>query len=153
MIDYKFFEYRTEKCKDMRMDSRFHFHSWCYSCSSGREAVWILNTDYRVYSAPVFLLSRLLLLTCMLSCFSHVQVFVTLWTVAHQVPLSMGFSKQEYWSGLPRLPLGNLPSPGIESESLKSPALAGRFFTTSAVWEAQPLGHSFITGSFCSVVL
>ena len=48
-----------------------------------------------------------------------------------------GFSRQEYWSGLPWPPPGDLPDPGIESVSLMSPALAGRFFTTSATWEAQ----------------
>ena len=64
-----------------------------------------------------------------LSCFSHVQLFATLWTVAHQAPLSMGFSKQEYWNGLPCPPPGDLSHPGIEPTSLLSPALAGRFFT------------------------
>ncbi|ELR52587.1 hypothetical protein M91_18885, partial [Bos mutus] len=49
-----------------------------------------------------------------------------------QAPLSMGFSRQEYWSGLPFPPPGTLPNPGIEPVSLKSPALAGGFFTTSA---------------------
>ena len=53
-------------------------------------------------------------------------------TVDHQAPLSMEFSKQEYWIGLPFLPPGDLPDPGIEPISLKSPALAGRFFTASA---------------------
>ena len=48
----------------------------------------------------------------------------------------MGFSKQEYWSGLPFPPPGDLPSPGIEPMSLTSPALEGRFFTTGATWEA-----------------
>ena len=57
-------------------------------------------------------------------------------TVANQAPLSMGFSRQEYWSGLPCPPPGDLPDPGIESTSLISPALIGRFFTTSAAWEA-----------------
>ena len=52
---------------------------------------------------------------------------VILWTVVHQAPLSMGFSRQEYWSGLPSPSSGNLPDPGIES---KSPAMAVRFFTT-----------------------
>ena len=61
---------------------------------------------------------------------SHVQLFATLWTVAHQVPLSMGFSRQEYWSGLPYLPPGEPPDPGIEPTSAVSLALAGRFFTT-----------------------
>ena len=50
----------------------------------------------------------------MLSRFSHVQLFATLWTVAHQAPLSMGFSRQEYWSGLPFPPPGDPPDPGIE---------------------------------------
>ena len=68
------------------------------------------------------------------SCF---RLFATLWTVAHQAPLSMGVSRQEYWTGLPCLPPGDLPDPGIEPKSLKSPALAGRFFTTSATWEAH----------------
>ena len=58
------------------------------------------------------------------------------WTVAHQTPLFMGFSRQEYWSGLPCPPLGNLPHPGIEPATLMSPALAGGFLTTSTTWEA-----------------
>ena len=66
----------------------------------------------------------------MLSHFSHVQLFVTLWTTAQQAPLSMGFSRQEYWSGLPCPPPGDLPDPGIEPACLMS--LAGGFFTTSA---------------------
>ena len=74
---------------------------------------------------------------CMLSHFSHVQLFVTPWTVAHQAPLSMGISSQEYWSGLPCLPPGNLPDAGPEPASLMSPALAVRFFTTGTIWEAQ----------------
>ena len=53
----------------------------------------------------------------MLSCFSHVQLFATLWTVAHQAPLCMGFSRQEYWSGLPIPSPANLPDSGIEPES------------------------------------
>ena len=61
---------------------------------------------------------------------------VTLWTVAHQAPLSMGFSRQEYWSGLPCLPSGSLPDRGIKPTSLTSPALAGGFFTISVTWKA-----------------
>ena len=55
--------------------------------------------------------------------FSHVRLFVTLWTRAHQASLSMGFFKQEYWSGLPCPPPGDFPSPGIESASPVVPAL------------------------------
>ena len=62
--------------------------------------------------------------------FSHVQPFVTPWTIAHQIPLSVGFTRQEYWSGLPLPPPADLPSPGLEPASPASPALAGRVFTT-----------------------
>ena len=71
-----------------------------------------------------------------------------LWTVAYQAPLSVGFSREEHWSGLPCPPLADLPDPGIEPASLRSSALAGRFFTTSATWEAQrsrgPRGQSLV---------
>jgi len=73
---------------------------------------------------------------CMLSCFSQVWLYATLWTVACQAPLSMGFSRQEYWGGLLCPPPGDLPIPGIEPTSLMSPALAGEFFTASTTWEA-----------------
>ena len=55
--------------------------------------------------------------------FNHVQLFATPWTVALQAPLSVGFSRQEYWSRLPFPPRGDLPDPGIEPSSPKSPAL------------------------------
>ena len=72
----------------------------------------------------------------MLSC-SVMPNSVTLWTIARQAPLSIGFSRQEYWSGLPcPPPAGGLPDPGIVPTSLMSPALAGRFSTTSTTWEA-----------------
>ena len=70
---------------------------------------------------------------CVLSHFNHVRLSVTPWTVAHQVPLSMGFCRQEYWSGLPCPSPGDLPDPGMEPTSLMSLALAGEFFTTKAV--------------------
>ena len=72
----------------------------------------------------------------MLSHFSHVQLFATLWTVACQTPLSMGFSRQEYWSGLLYLPPGDLLNPGTKPASLMSLALAGGLFNTSATWKA-----------------
>ena len=67
---------------------------------------------------------------------SHVQLFVTPWTVAHQVRLSMGFSRQEHWSGLPCPPPKDLSNPWIEPVSPESPALAGGLFTTSTTWKA-----------------
>ena len=80
----------------------------------------------------------------MLSHFSHVWLFVTLWTVACQAPLSMGFSRQADWSGFP------LPSPGIEPAPLVSPASAGGFFTASGTWEA-PFTYRIFFVWMCSV--
>ena len=78
----------------------------------------------------------MILCACVLSHFSRVQLFVTLWTKARQFSLSMGFSRQEYWSGFLCPPPGDLPNPGIEPTSLMSPAL-GKFFTT------EPPGKPF----------
>ena len=77
---------------------------------------------------------------CVLSHYSHVQLFVTPWTVAHQAPLTMGFSRQEYWSGLPCPLPGHLPDPGIEPTSLTSSALAGTFFFLPLAPPGSPLG-------------
>ena len=68
-------------------------------------------------------------------CFGYVQSFWTLWTVAHQISVSMEFSRQECWSGLPCPSPGDLLNPGTEPVSLMSPALVGGFFTTRATWE------------------
>ena len=72
---------------------------------------------------------------------SHVQLFVTPCIVAHQAPLSMELSRQEYWSGLAFPTPGDLPDPGIKPGCPAFSALAGRFFTISATWEAP---HIFI---------
>ena len=61
---------------------------------------------------------------------SHVWLFVTPWTVAHQAPLAKEFFRQEHWSGLPFSSPGDLPNPGIKSMSRASSASAGGFFTT-----------------------
>ena len=76
----------------------------------------------------------LFLYACVLSCFICVLLFLTPWTVAHQVPLSTGFSRQDCWSRLPCPPPGDLTNPESEATSLTSPALAGGFFTTSTAW-------------------
>ena len=81
---------------------------------------------------------------CVLSHFSLVWLFVTLWTLAYQDPLSMGFSRQECWSGLPCPPPGDLPDPGIKPASLASPASAGRCFTT------VPTGKTLGTADVCT---
>ena len=85
----------------------------------------------------------------MLRHFSHVLLFATLWTVSCQAPLSMGFSRQEYWRGLPCPPPGDLPDIRIEPASFKSLALAGRFFTISTIWEALELPYNSATSFLC----
>ena len=71
----------------------------------------------------------------MLSYFSCVQFFATQRTIACWAPLSLGFSRQEYWGGLSCPPPGDLLKPEIEPMSLMSPALADEFFTTNGTWE------------------
>ena len=73
---------------------------------------------------------------CVLSCFSCVWLFVSLWAIACQASLSLQFSRQESWRGLPCPSSGDLPDPGIEPVSLKPAALAGKFFTTGATWRS-----------------
>ena len=72
-----------------------------------------------LYLIQLFVVSLL----CMLSHFSRVRLFATVWTVAYQALLSLEFSRQEYWSGLPCPPPGDLPDPGIEPRSPVSAAL------------------------------
>ena len=86
---------------------------------------------------------------CELSHFSCVQLFVTLWTTACQAPLSVGFSRQEYWCGLPCPAPGDLPDLGIKPAPFMSPALAGVFFTTNFTWEVPACGPlSFFLGLY-----
>ena len=84
-----------------------------------------------------FIYSYKKLCVCVLSCFSRVRLFATLWTIGHQAPLSMGFSRHKYWSGLPFPPPGDLSDSGIKPAYPVSSALTGRFFTTSTTWEAR----------------
>ena len=80
---------------------------------------------------------------------SLVQFSATPWIVARQTPLSMGFSRQEYWSGL-LFPLpGDLPNPGTEPAFLVSPALAGGYFTTSTTWKAINYDKVYQTLALC----
>ena len=92
---------------------------------------------------PNFFLLHLVL--CLLSCFNRVWICVTLWSVAHEAPLSMGFSRQENWSGLSCPPPGDLPDPGIKPVSLMSAALAGGFFTMRATWVSE--SHSVMSNT------
>ena len=101
-----------------------------------RKGTWFLNCEKKNIDLNCYL--KLKSRFCaVLSHFSHVWLFATPGrTVACQTPLSMEFARQEYWSGLPFPSPRDLPNPGIEPTSLRSPALAGGFFTTSATWEA-----------------
>ena len=82
----------------------------------------------------------------MRSPFSCVRLSAALWTIARQAPLSVGVSRQEYWSGVPRPPPGDLPDLGTEAASLLSPEWAGGLFTTSTAWEEDGYG-TYITSS------
>ena len=109
---------------------------------------WFLHMDrYSFLFISYFLVLRFLFISyflvlsavpavcaCVRSRFSSVRLFSALWTVALQAPVSMGFSRQEYWSGLACSPPWDLPDPGIKPMSLTSPVLAGGFFTPSATW-------------------
>ena len=92
----------------------------------------------QIYAKP-FVCVCVCVWMCVLSRFSRVRLYATLLAIACQASLCMGFSRQEYWSGLPCPFPGDFPEPGIEPMYLTSPALAGRFFTTSATWEAPIL--------------
>ena len=99
---------------------------------------------YRQHITKSFLKSILPLSPIIvLSHFCRVQLFAILWTVARQAPLSMGFPSQEYWSGLPFPPPGDLPDPGIEP---MSPALAGGFFTSEPPGKPQGMNRSLPSG-------
>ena len=97
----------------------------------------ILQLKYSIYKS--YLKTHCVYVLC---CFSCIQLFATLCAVAHQTPLSMGFSRQEYWSALPCPSPGDLPDPGIKLMFLISPALTGGFFRTSTTWESLKIHKS-----------
>ena len=99
------------------------------------------QTGIRLQAEGLVCTTRLSECSYVLSRFTSVRLFVTLWTLALQAALSMGFPRQEYWSGLLCPPAGGLPDPGIKPASLMSSALAGKFFTTSTTWEFQLSGQ------------
>ena len=86
---------------------------------------------------------------CMLSWFDHAWLFATLWTIADQAPLSMGFSRQEYCSGLQCPSPGDCPYSEIQPVSLGPPALAERFFTTTSIWEAHTVVQFSSVAQLC----
>ena len=90
---------------------------------------WGVHSNIQLTREPATLCFAGFCSCVVLSPFSHVQFFVTLWTIACQAPLSMRLSRQEYWSGLPCPPPRDLPHPWVEPASLTSPVLAGGFFS------------------------
>ena len=94
----------------------------------------LLTPGFHTSKLPELGGNTFMLPACLPSHFSCIWLSATLWTIAHQVPLSMGFSRQEHWSGLPFPSPGDLLHPGIEPASLTSPSLAGGFFTTSKIY-------------------
>ena len=81
---------------------------------------------------------------------NSVQLFATPWTTAHQAPLSIKVSRQEYWSGLLFPPPGDPPAPGIKPTSLASPALAGKFFTTEPPGKPDTM-HNLVNLGYLSM--
>ena len=120
----------------------------CWENPMNRRASWLVGcnlwgcktlntTEYMHAHMHVYIINKIFILiriiqvpVCMPRHFSRVQLFATLWTVAHQAPLNMGFSRQEYWSELPYPPPGSIPNPGMEPKSLRSPRQTAGFFTT-----------------------
>ena len=104
----------------------------------------IILYNYNMYNYNCIILYCIIILynynykmiLCVLNHFHRVWLFATLWTAAYQAPPSLGFSRQQYQSGLPCPTPENLRDPEIEPMSPRSPVLAGRFFTTSSTWEA-----------------
>ena len=113
----------------------------------GRQILYHYATTY----ICVYVCVCVCVCVCMhvLSCFSHVQFFAALWTIACQAPLSMGFPRPEYWSRLPFHPPRDLPDPGIKPASLMSPALAVGFFTTSTIWKTYTYIHTHMCMYLC----
>ena len=114
--------------------------SYSHTCWGGHliaEVISVATMRSLLSLHPIYKVFRV----CVLSRFSYVQLCEMIWTVACQAPLSRGFSRQENWSGLPFPPPGDLPDPGIEPASLMPPALAGRFFTTSATFQHLLILH------------
>ena len=118
---------------------------------SNLETIYLLPQKYQLHNFIVvvtFILSHTCSIVSFDMCVCYVPSvmsdFVALRTVAHQAPLSLGFSRQEYWSRLPCPAPGGLPDPGTESMSLISPALAAGFFTSSTTWKALVIMYIMI---------
>ena len=145
---WKFFrDYRSKKFDEHCLKSQTTFSGQGSESRAGKP---LQSLSPLFHSPPLFFWSHQLWLgapwaspgqtvVCCAQLLSRVPLCAAPWTAACQAPLSMGFSRQEYWSGLPCPPPGALPDPGIELMSLdvKKLPLAGGFFITSIIWEAH----------------
>ena len=125
-------------------------HLWSsFATLTSLQHICIIYAKYNIKQCHIFVLKssrcffisyidchQRVLNVCVLSRFSHAQLFATPWTVAHQAPLSMGLSRQEYWRGLPCPPPWDLPNTGIQPMSLMSSTLPSGFFASTTTWEA-----------------
>ena len=137
--------HRFISCKSYKITARWFVFCFLGSCflrsvrlllraqGSGRRPSQVSSEPHASCFSPSLggEMSILCMGLCVLSCFSCVHLFVTLWAIAHQAPLSLGFSRQEYWYGLPCTLPEDLPDLGMEPKSLRSHASSGRFFITS----------------------
>ena len=127
---------------------RWYLHTTYYNSqrpgTQGTVQFYIPNVTLKAYNQMILVQQEVnnQLQLLLLKHFTHVRLFATPWTVAHQAPLSMGFSRQGCWNGLPCPSPGDLTNPVTEPMCLTSPALTGRFFTTSATWEVHPQCHT-----------
>ena len=132
-----------KSCSPRNLKSVFSetFTTWTWFCL-WKSPKWALQQEVQecvccvcIHALYIHRISISYVHACILSCFSPVWLCATLWTWAHQSPLPMGFSRQEYCRGLPFSSPGDLLDPGIKPASLVSLALTGGFFT------AEPLGN------------
>ena len=107
---------------------------------TARNFIYFKCDSIKAFKSDLMCLYSISHILCMLSCFSHVRLFVTLWTVACQTPLSVGFSMQEYWSGLPCPPPGDLSNPRIEPAAPSLPL---------SHWESPGKVYSCSTQDLC----
>ena len=147
--------YRPGKYKMMRTGRKI-FYWWITLTNSGVTSIstpwsldpwswiWEKQTIYwaLTFKVPWYLYCIMYYVCAQL--LSHVWLFASPWTVALKMPLSMGFSWQEYWCWLPFAVSGDLPDPGIKPMSLVSPALADGFFTISATLIGNPIIYTYI---------
>ena len=125
----------------------------CFSRGQLSVILWIVcsllgSSVHEILQARILewvAMPSLIYITCMSSHFSHVRLYATLGTVACPAPLSLGFSRQEYWSGLPCSPPGDLAHPGIELVPFSISCIGRGFSTTSTTWEAPYIAYSSLS--------